>query len=94
MLKNALDEQNIPSRVANEMSASSIVGLGGPISAVWIEVLVRKDDADAALLVKRQFLARENEASDIPEWKCECGELVDAGFAVCWSCQADYKASQ
>ena len=94
MLSNELSEQEIPSRIANEMTASSIVGLGGPISAVWIEVLVHKDDADAALLVKQRFLAKKKDASAIPEWKCECGEVVDAGFAVCWNCQAEFQTTE
>jgi|GEM_PF-575695 len=93
MLKNLLAEREIPSSIANEISASSIIGLGGPISAVWVEVLIRKVDSDDALVVKQEFLDKKNDASPIPEWNCECGEVVDAGFAVCWSCQAEYKAT-
>ena len=30
----------------------------------------------------------------IPAWTCECGESVDEGFFVCWSCQAEYKPAE
>lgn len=27
----------------------------------------------------------------IPAWVCQCGEQVDAGFNMCWSCSEPYR---
>lgn len=63
----------------------------GPSRALWIEVVIREADAKAALLVKEQYLVSDSDdESEIPEWKCACGETVDVGFAVCWNCKAEY----
>jgi len=32
----------------------------------------------------------DSENGLISEWTCNCGETVDEGFAVCWSCGADH----
>ena len=94
LLRNQLQNAGIDATVANEAS-TSVLGatIVGPSRAFWIEVIIREADAKAALLVKEQFLAGAgNDESEIPEWKCNCGETVDAGFAVCWNCEAEYGA--
>ena len=93
LLRNELENNGIDATVANEAS-TSIFGatIVGPSRAFWIEVLVKESDAKAALLIKEQLLeSSSSDKSDIPEWKCICGETVDAGFAVCWSCEAEYR---
>ena len=53
-----------------------------------IEVFVPTAHLEKARHLMDRLLA---EAEDpIPAWTCECGEEVDAGFFVCWSCQAEY----
>ena len=63
-------------------------GLGGD---EVLEIFVPQGD-----LAKAQQLLGEIEAADeeeeIPAWTCPCGEEVDAGFFVCWSCGAEYRA--
>ena len=93
LLRNELQENGIAAVVANEAS-TSVMGatIAGPSRAFWIEVVVKQADAKAALLVKEQFLAGNSDQTfDILEWKCSCGETVDAGFGVCWNCEAEYK---
>ena len=90
MLIVHLSQHGIDSRMGNELSGSSLFGatLGGPSSAFWVEVLIRKADAERALELKKTF-AIPQEAS-VPEWTCGCGEQVDEGFEVCWNCSAEY----
>ena len=53
-----------------------------------IEVFVPTAHLEKARHLMDRLLA---EAEDpIPAWTCECGEEVDAGFFVCWSCEAEY----
>jgi len=90
LLRNVLEENGVDARVGNE-TTTAIFGatIAGPSSAFWIEVLVLKSDAEKALEIKNRFLAN-TDGSPIPEWTCKCGETVDAGFAVCWSCESQY----
>lgn len=93
LLQNELATHGIPSRTANETSAP-VLGLtiAGQSSAFWIEVLVLESMAEKSLKIKGDWLDNKNDQKlVIPEWVCGCGETVDAGFAICWSCNADYK---
>jgi len=45
--------------------------------------VLRSDHAEAKLIMEQVPAAAE---VLIPEWVCDCGETVDAGFSVCWSC--------
>lgn len=90
--KNVLEQNGIDASVNNE-TTTAIFGLtiAGPSSAFSIEVVIRKSDAEAGLAVKERFLSSlPNDSSPIPEWACKCGETVDAGFEVCWNCEAGY----
>lgn len=89
-LRMELESNGIRAAVSNELSAQTIgASLFGRISAIWIEVLVLKSDAERALQIKRGYLSK-TKASEIPEWTCKCGATVDAGFAQCWSCLATF----
>lgn len=91
-LRIALEEQGIQATVANEGAMSNIgATLFGPISAIFIEVMVLESDTEQALLVKNGLVMADEEA--IPEWTCKCGETVDAGFGVCWSCSKPYPSA-
>ena len=53
-----------------------------------IELFVYEEDLEKSkALVINAF---EDDGDQIPSWTCKCGEDVDEGFAVCWSCGADY----
>jgi len=93
MLRNELENNGITAKVGNE-TTTAIFGatIGGPSSAFWMEVLVLESDASQALAIKNRWLAQERDDDDvdIPEWTCACGEIVDAGFSVCWNCENEY----
>ena len=57
-----------------------------------IDLIVMRQDFDRAkeLIDEMQAVEGEEEAP-IPAWTCKCGEEVDEGFFVCWSCGADYE---
>jgi hypothetical protein len=87
MVKAMLDEEGIKVMIKGLESSAFGDALDG---ADWIELFVPKQQlTDAKALV--DDIQSEDEAP-IPAWTCECGEDVDAGFFVCWSCQAEYKA--
>ena len=92
--KNELENHGIRAAVGNETS-TAIFGptIGGPSSAFWIEVLVMEDDAERGLEIKKEWNLKSDDSVtiEIAEWTCTCGETVDAGFAVCWSCGAEHE---
>ena len=49
-------------------------------------VLVWTREADKPLAI--QIIDEVPSASEVlvPEWICDCGETVDAGFHLCWNC--------
>ncbi len=57
-----------------------------------VELFVPVVYADRAKQMVDEILAEDGEP--IPAWTCECGESVDEGFFVCWSCQAEYKPAE
>ena len=63
------------------------VALDGPD---LIELFVHPSNVEKA---KELIMAvMEEEGDEIPGWTCQCGEEVDEGFGVCWSCGAEYKS--
>lgn len=87
-LRAELENNGIRSRVANEHS-TSLLGASwfGPIGAFWVEVLVFESDAEEALIIKNRLQPEANQ-TEISEWTCSCGEIVDAGFEICWACSS------
>lgn len=62
---------------------------GGAVDIPEIEIYVDASDfEDAKALL--QSLAEE-EGEPVPAWVCKCGEEVDEGFEICWSCGAIYE---
>ena len=54
-----------------------------------VELIVARPDLEQATALIAELEAPQE--IDIPEWTCQCGEQVDEGFAVCWSCGAEYQ---
>jgi len=80
-----LEAHSIDATVQNEESNATLGGsIFGQIGLFRIELFVRRSDHDEAKLIMEQVPAAAEVL--IPEWKCDCGETVDAGFSVCWSC--------
>jgi hypothetical protein len=53
-----------------------------------IQVFVKAEQLDAASELLEQLDADDEDP--VPAWTCQCGEDVDEGFFVCWSCQATF----
>jgi hypothetical protein len=57
-----------------------------------IDLIVMRQDFDRAKVLIEEMEALQNEEQEpVPAWTCQCGEEVDEGFFVCWSCGADYE---
>jgi len=94
-LKDMLSLNGIESRVTNESMAASFGILAGTTSSFSPSVMILETDVEAAMAIKQKFLAGDYiQATAIPEWTCGCGETVDAGFEVCWNCEALYADQQ
>ena len=72
-----LEANGIEARVQGDF----VVEIAGADS---ILVIVREGDLEIA----KRIIAEVPAASEVlvPEWTCDCGETVDKGFQVCWSC--------
>jgi hypothetical protein len=57
-----------------------------------IEVFVRQSDFEKAQKLLSELEEVEEEIT--PAWNCDCGEEVDEGFFVCWSCGEEYQADK
>lgn len=94
-LKDMLGINGIESRVTNESMSASLGFLAGTTSSFSPSVMILESDAEAALAIKQEFLARDVvQPTTISEWTCSCGETVDEGFEVCWNCGSLHADSQ
>lgn len=61
---------------------------GGAVDDPEIEIFIKASDfEDAKALVESMA---DDESEPVPPWTCDCGEDVDEGFEICWSCGAIY----
>lgn len=84
-----LDANGITAHIAGDNVDTAFGGvLPGASGDEEYRVLVKAGDFDAARKALPDVSSGTEEA--IPAWICACGETVDEGFAVCWSCGADW----
>ena len=84
VLRLLLEANGIQAAVTGEESNATFgFGTATDPNVFGVKVLVKRRDVSEA-----QLIVQIPAASDImiPAWTCACGEDVDAGFAVCWSC--------
>ena len=89
LLESALQEAGINAIITGLEASALGVALDGPDV---IQIMVDRPHAEAALALTEEFTVEEDEP--VPAWTCQCGEEVDAGFFICWSCQAEYGDQQ
>jgi hypothetical protein len=87
LLKSALEENDIHVFIKG-LGGDSAFG-GALDGADEIELFVYEDDVEEAKGAIVDLL--EEDVDEIPAWTCKCGEDVDEGFGICWSCGADYE---
>ena len=84
MAQGLLRESGILAYTAGGQATSTFTVSG--IASVPLQVPQSRVEEAEALLAK-EF----DTDSDVPEWTCaSCSAEVDAGFAVCWQCGAEY----
>lgn len=85
-LRILIEAHGIRVSVTNEESTSMMgTSIFGKHSPVGIEVCVFRCDLEDAQKIMQEVPAAAEIL--IPQWNCdECGETVDSGFSVCWSC--------
>ena len=90
-LRNMLADNGIESQVTNEQGGVSFGLLAGTSRSFSPSVMIREEDSEAGLAIKQEYLSADfADSSEVPEWVCRCGETVDAGFEVCWNCEASF----
>ncbi len=88
-LCQVLEANGIVAHIAGDNVDTAFGGaLPGSSGDEDYRVMVRARDLEAA----RGFVAELSTDAEatIPAWTCACGETVDEGFEVCWSCGADW----
>lgn len=81
-----LEANDIDCHLRN-MSLSS--GIGElPINECWPEVWVN-DEADYSV-AKELIKTILEKAEQKESWKCNCGELIEGQFDMCWSCGEEH----
>ena len=84
VLRLLLEANGIQAAVTGEESNATFgFGTATDPNVFGVKVLVKRMDVSEA-----QLIMQVPAAADvlIPAWTCACGEDVDQGFAVCWSC--------
>lgn len=85
----ALKEAGINARISEPDDGAFGISMD---VAEQIDLIVVASDFEAA----RKILDELEEAEQgelAPAWTCQCGEEVDEGFAVCWSCGSEFGAA-
>ena len=82
-------------RILLEANGIPAIVVGDAIQEIGfepIQVMVSKKNLQLA----RQVIEEVPAASEIliPGWICVCGEEVDSGFNLCWSCGYEYHADE
>ena len=85
-----LAEQNIAANLSGLEPSALGLDLGGDL---LIELFVLESEREAAQQILASLENTDGDEESIPEWTCQCGEQVDEGFVVCWSCGAEYSDS-
>ena len=83
--KTVLDGEGIESSVLGSESS----GFGALSNDAAFQLVVKRSEYEKARAALEHAESNADELA-IPAWTCQCGEEVDEGFAVCWSCGADW----
>ena len=80
-----LEAQGIESFIVG----SDNTGFGGLTAEATYQLVVKEPVHEQAKKIMEEAESNEDDVS-ITAWTCECGEQVDEGFAICWSCGANW----
>ena len=84
IVRGRLDQAGIRSWMQEELTAGQLFQVGTALGGVKLQV------ANNDLQRARELIADEpSQGTTGAAWNCpRCGSDVDAGFEICWSCQA------
>lgn len=86
ILQISLIDRGIKATISGDTTA-----FGGIVGGVTgVTVYVRRIEAEEA----RAVMAEMKSEKPLPQWDCPCGETVDEGYAICWSCGSEYPESE
>ena len=85
IIESELAEDGIKAYITGLEASALGEAIDGP-DAIRIFVQAKQLDAAQALLAE----LNADDPEPVPAWTCQCGEEVDEGFYVCWSCQASF----
>lgn len=91
LLRTRLNENGIKAWVTG---GDGVNTFGAGLTAaglVGVDVNVRQIDHELAKKVLSDFKSGDDVIAPITPWTCSCGEQVDEGFAVCWSCGNEFE---
>ncbi len=84
VLRLLLEANGIQAAITGEETNTAFgFGSATDTNIFGVKVLVKRMDISEAQLIMQVPAAAD---IMIPAWTCTCGEPVDEGFAVCWSC--------
>jgi len=81
-IHSLLEANNIDCHLRNIHLACGIGEL--PINECWPEVWVI--DESNFTLAERLIKSALSNAEQNEDWQCQCGELIEGQFNICWSC--------
>jgi len=87
-LKGFLADHGVEAKISGLEHSALGTDLEGPDP---IELFVTPSDFENAKSLVEELV--DDGEDEVPAWTCKCGEQVDEGFFVCWSCGAEYQAS-
>lgn len=88
-LRILLEASGIQAVVTGEETNATFGGPGmGGAGMVGVAILVRRIDLEDAKRVMLEVPAAAEVL--VPSWNCQCGEIVDEGFSICWSCGLEF----
>lgn len=61
---------------------------GGAVDDPEIEIFIKASEFEEAKSLIESMSG--DQGDPVPAWVCKCGEDVDEGFEICWSCGAIY----
>ncbi len=85
IVRGQLDQAGIRSWLQEELTSGQLFQVGTALGGVTLQV------ASGDLQRVHELFAEHNTngTSQSPPWTCpRCGNDVDGGFEICWSCQA------
>ena len=89
LAKAALEDDGVTSYLSGTESSNMLWLVGSALGGVKLQVTTRDAERATAILDSLKHVEQPNRRR---EWTCpQCGEQVDAGFDVCWSCESSFE---